>query len=244
MSDVLAEIVADTRARVAERKRPAGVFADALANGGISVIAEHKRASPSAGVIREDLSLEQVVGAYQRGGAAALSILTEESRFKGSLDDIKAARAASTLPILRKDFIVDPYQISEAHSAGADAILLIVAALEPSALRKLYQQATDLALDVLVEVHNRAELEVALELEPRIIGINNRNLSTLAVDLNTTYELLPDIPAGTLKVAESGFRTRAELDGLAAAGLDAVLIGEALMRASDPEAACAGLTHG
>lgn len=209
-------------------------FRDALARPGLSVIAEHKRSSPSAGVIRADLELADVVGAYERGGAAALSILTEESRFGGSLADLAAARAASSLPILRKDFTVDTYQVLEAYAAGADAILLIVAALTTNELRRLHLDATELGLDVLVEVHDALELEIATELGAPIIGINNRDLKTLEVDTRRALELRTTLPAGTIAVAESGYRRHDQLEELAAAGIDAVLIGETLMRAPDP----------
>ncbi len=217
-------------------------FADALGEPGLSVIAEHKRRSPSAGTIREGVALEQVVGAYERAGAAALSILTESESFGGTLDDLGRARAASALPILRKDFIVDAYQVSEAVAAGADAILLIVAALSVGELASLYAEAVELGLDVLVEVHDAAELAAARELGAAIIGINNRDLTTLQIDLGRTLALAPEVPAGVLVVAESGFRTRAELEVLAGAGVDAALIGEALMRSPDIEAACRELT--
>ncbi|MGH2896219.1 MAG: indole-3-glycerol phosphate synthase TrpC, partial [Solirubrobacteraceae bacterium] len=213
-------------------------FAAALRAPGISVIAEHKRSSPSAGVIRDDLALEDVVSAYERGGAAALSVLTEEHSFSGSLDDLAAARTAAALPILRKDFIVDSYQVAESLARGADAILLIVAALGPAELERLNAEAVSAGLDVLVEVHDGAELEVATQIGAAVIGINNRDLTTLVVDTERTFELLDEIPRGTLVVSESGWRTRAELDRLAAAGVDAVLVGEALMRAGDVEAAC------
>ncbi len=253
--DVLHEIVADTRRRVQTREASApdlsvatarrpGAFHDALAAPGISVIAEHKRSSPSAGTIRADLSLGDVIASYERGGARALSILTEESRFGGSLADVEAARQVTELPIIRKDFIVTEFQLAEAAVAGADAVLLIVAAFPGAVpeLRALNRKAHELGLDVVMEVHDAAELEVAIELESAIIGINNRNLGTLEVDLATTFELLPAIPAGTLKVAESGFRTAAEVQALQTAGVDAVLIGEALMRSADLEAACRELT--
>ena len=222
----------------------AGRSPHALAAPGLSVIAEHKRSSPSAGRIRVDLALEDVVRAYERGGAAAVSVLTEESRFGGSLDDLRAARAAVGLPILRKDFVVEEYQVHEALAAGADAVLLIVAAFpsDTERLAALKALAARLGLEVLMEVHDRSELEVALALEARIVGINNRNLATLQVDLRTTYELLPEIPEATIKVAESGFASRDQLDELAAAGVDAVLIGEALMRAADIERATRTLT--
>jgi indole-3-glycerol phosphate synthase len=221
---------------------PVRSFAAALSAPGLSVIAEHKRRSPSAGTIREGVALEQVVGAYERGGAAALSVLTESESFGGTLEDLGRARAASALPILRKDFIVDAYQVSEALAAGADAILLIVAALSPGQLDALHAEARELGLDVLVEVHDGAELAVARELGAAIIGINNRDLTTLRVDVGRTIELRAEVPAGALVVAESGFRTRAELVALTDAGVDAALIGEALMRAPDIETACRELT--
>jgi indole-3-glycerol phosphate synthase len=234
-----AELARAGEARRAEL-RP---FAAALASPGLSVIAEHKRSSPSAGVIRSDLALQDVVGAYERGGARALSVLTEGPSFGGSLDDLRAAREASTLPILRKDFMVDRYQIYEALAAGADAILLIVAALDPAQLAELHELASGLGLAGVVEVHDRRELEVAAAFGARIIGINNRDLTTLQVDVRRTYELLPGVPDGATVVAESGLRTRSDLDALAEAGVDAVLIGEALMRAGDIQAACRELAE-
>jgi indole-3-glycerol phosphate synthase len=252
-ADVLTEIVATTRDTVAARRAHLPIeelvaaaqartgyrpFREALARPGLSVIAEHKRSSPSAGVIREDLDLVDVVSAYERGGAAALSVLTEDTRFSGTLADLFAARTAAGLPILRKDFIVDEYQVYETAASGADAILLIVAAIEVGLLANLHALAGGLGLATLVEVHNADELRVAVEIGAETIGINNRNLSTLLVDIETSYQLLPRIPPGVVKVAESGFRTRAELERLAAAGIDAVLIGESLMRSADIEAAC------
>jgi len=217
-------------------------FADALSRPGLSVIAEHKRRSPSAGPIRADLELEDVVQAYQRGGAAALSILTEGPSFDGSLDDLRAARAVTGLPLLRKDFIVDPYQVQESLAAGADAILLIVAALAPDDLSALHAQATELGLSVLVEVHDEPELEVALALGATIVGINNRDLKTLEVDTARTFELLPRAGGHALIVSESGFSRPEQIGELARAGVDGVLIGEALMRSPDVEAACRTLT--
>ena len=257
--NVLMDIVADTRERVARRaaavplpvlveageQRQAGAggnrairdFKAALAAPGISVIAEHKRSSPSAGVIRADLELADVVSAYERAGARALSVLTEESRFGGALQDLATARAASSLPILRKDFIVEEYQVHEALAAGADAILLIVAALDTGTLIRLHSLATQLGLATLVEVHDVIELDAAHEIGAEIVGINNRDLTTLAVDVERTFQLLPDIPAGAVVVAESGFCEHAQLQRLQQAGVDAVLVGEALMRSSDIEAA-------
>jgi indole-3-glycerol phosphate synthase len=210
----------------------------------MSLIAEHKRRSPSAGTIREGLALEQVVQAYERGGAAALSVLTEGSRFGGSLEDLQAARATAALPVLHKDFIVDPYQVVESRAVGADAVLLIVAAVSARELSALYGCATDLGLAALVEVHDERELDVAMALGAAIIGINNRDLTTLRVDPRRTFELLPRVAAGdALVVAESGYSRRAELDELAAAGVDGVLIGEALMRSPEIETTCRELAR-
>jgi indole-3-glycerol phosphate synthase len=206
------------------------------------VIAEHKRRSPSAGVISDGACIEDVVCAYERGGARALSVLTDGPNFGGSLDDLRAARAASALPVLRKDFVVDRYQLHESLAAGADAILLIVAALDRPQLADLHAEAGQLGLAALVEVHDEAELEIAAALGAELIGINNRDLTTLAVDVERTFELLPGVPAGATVVAESGLRDREQLDRLSDAGVDAVLIGESLMRAPDPEAACRALT--
>jgi indole-3-glycerol phosphate synthase len=218
-------------------------FSEALTLPGVSVIAEHKRRSPSAGTIRDGATVAEVVGAYERGGAAALSILTEGPHFGGSLDDLRAARAASSLPILRKDFIVDRYQLYESAAAGADAILLIVAALDSDELVDLYAEAAELDLDVLVEVHSEDELTCALEvIDADVIGINNRNLTDFSVDVQRTFELLADIPAGKTVVSESGFRARSQLDDLERVGVDGVLVGESLMRAPDPEAALRALT--
>ncbi|MEA2220275.1 MAG: indole-3-glycerol phosphate synthase, partial [Solirubrobacteraceae bacterium] len=183
-----------------------------------------------------------VVGAYERGGAAALSILTEGRHFGGSLEDLREARAESSLPILRKDFIVDAYQLYESAAAGADAILLIVAALDRVELAWLYAEARQLDLDVLVEVHSESELASALEgVDADVIGINNRDLSDFSVDVQRTFELLHDIPAGKTVVSESGFHSRAQLDELERVGVDGVLVGESLMRAPDTEAALRAL---
>ena len=218
-------------------------FREALTRPGVSLIAEHKRRSPSAGEIRAGSTVADVVSAYERGGSAALSILTEGPHCGGSLDDLREARAASVLPILRKDFVVDAYQVYESAVAGSDAILLIVAALGEDALAELHREALDLDLDVLVEVHNEEELERALEYaDPDVIGINNRDLVDFSVDLERTYELLSDIPAGKTVVSESGIHTREQVDDLERVGVDAVLVGESLMRAPDPEAACRDLT--
>jgi indole-3-glycerol phosphate synthase len=212
-------------------------FNEALVRPGLSLIAEFKRRSPSAGrLAREEIDLAAQVAAYERGGAAALSVLTDEPHFGGSLADLRAARAACDLPIIRKDFIVDPYQLYEAAVHGADAVLLIVAALDDDALRSLRQEARAIDLDCLVEVHDEAELERALEAGAEVIGINNRNLDDMSVDIATTFELMPDVPAGKTVVAESGISGRGELEELDRVGVDAVLIGGALMEAPDPEA--------
>jgi indole-3-glycerol phosphate synthase len=206
------------------------------------VIAEVKRRSPSKGELAPGLVPGLIAKAYAAGGAAALSVLTDGPSFGGSLDDLRAARAASALPILRKDFIVDAYQVYEALAAGADAILLIVAALEDGQLRELHGLARGLSLAALVEVHDERELDRALALGAELVGINNRDLATLEVDIRRTFELQPRIPEGTTVVAESGLSERRQLEELHAAGVDAVLIGEALMRAADIEAAVRALT--
>ena len=234
----LAELELQLEARGPERP-----FHEALTHPGISVIAEFKRRSPSAGSIRDGSTVDEIVSAYEAAGAAALSVLTEEHNFGGSLGDLRAARAASTLPILRKDFIIDPYQVVESAVAGADAILLIVAALDDAALTALHGQAAELDLDVLVEVHDEEELERALEaVDPDLIGINNRNLADFSVDVERTFELLTDVPAGKTVVSESGFHHPDQLHELERVGVDAVLVGESLMRAPDPGAALRALT--
>jgi len=232
---------ADLESRLPERGRDRP-FNEALVRPSLSVIAEFKRRSPSAGKISATATVAEQVGAYERGGAAALSVLTDARHFGGSLDDLRAARAACDLPILRKDFIVDPYQLYEAAVYGADAVLLIVRALEDRELRALYEEARGLDLDCLVEVHDAEELERALQLDADVIGINNRNLDEGVVDVATTYELMPDVPAGKTVVAESGIAARAELEELERVGVDAVLIGGALMSAVDPEALTRELT--
>jgi indole-3-glycerol phosphate synthase len=230
--------LADLETRLAQRgenqDRP---FAEALARPGVSIIAEHKRRSPSAGAIREGATVEEIVSAYERGGASALSVLTEEHNFAGSLDDVRTARATTGLPILRKDFIVDPYQVYETAASGADAMLLIVAALEFDDLARLLAEARSLDLDVLMEVHDEGELEKALEVDADVIGINNRDLTDFSVDLNRTFDLLSDVPTGKIVVSESGLYSRDQLEELERVGVDAVLVGERLMRAPDPEQA-------
>ena len=217
-------------------------FSEALVRPGLSVVAEFKRRSPSAGEIAAGATVAEVCSAYERGGAAALSVLTDERHFGGSLADLRAARAASSLPILRKDFIVDPYQLYEAATHGADAVLLIAAALDDEALALLHAEAEMLDLDCLVEVHDEAELERALAVGAEVLGINNRDLSDLSVSLETTTRLITDVPAGKTVVSESGYSHWEQLSELERIGCDAVLIGEALMRSGDPEAAVRELT--
>ncbi|MDP9189490.1 MAG: indole-3-glycerol phosphate synthase TrpC [Actinomycetota bacterium] len=217
-------------------------FSEALTRPGLSLIAEFKRRSPSAGEIRPGATVAEIVSGYEEGGAAALSILTDEQHFGGSYEDLRDARAASELPIIQKDFVVDAYQLLEAALNGADAILLIVAALSDEELAMLYDSARSLDLDCLVEVHDESELERALAFDAEVLGINNRNLDDFVVDVGTTLELITDVPAGKTVVSESGIADRATLEELEERGVDAVLIGEALMRAPDPEAKVRELT--
>ncbi|HLM08156.1 MAG TPA: indole-3-glycerol phosphate synthase TrpC [Thermoleophilaceae bacterium] len=212
-------------------------FAEALSRPGTSLIAEHKRRSPSAGAIREGAECAELVRAYERGGAAAISVLTEEAHFGGSLADLREARATTELPLLRKDFTIDPYQLYEAKVAGADAVLLVVGSLGERALASLHRHASELDLDAIVEIHDAEELERALELDCDVIGINNRNLEDFSVDIQRTFDLLVDVPAGKVVVSESGIHLRHQIEELEQVGVDAVLVGEALMRAPDPEAA-------
>jgi indole-3-glycerol phosphate synthase len=259
---ILTRILESTRAEVTRRKHalPLAELAErasgegpvpaerrlraALARPGLGVIAEFKRRSPSAGALRTDADVGTVVSAYERGGADALSVLTEGPNFGGSLEDLQAARAASGLPILRKDFIVDPYQLHEARAAGADAVLLVVAALSVEELAALHDGALALGLDALVEVHDEAELRGALEVGAELIGINNRDLRDFSVDVERTFRLREAIPAGVRVVSESGIATAAQLRRLEDARVDAVLIGGALMRAADPAAALQALRAG
>jgi indole-3-glycerol phosphate synthase len=258
MSLRLEEIVHATRESLERRKRQRPMaqlehelaaraegrpFHEALAHPGTSLIAEHKRRSPSAGVIREGSSVTEIVQAYERGGAAAISVLTEETHFGGSLEDLYEARRATQLPILRKDFSVDLYQLYEAKVAGADAVLLVVGSLRKDELERLYGEAQALDLDAIVEVHDEEELDCALELDVDVIGINNRNLVDFSVDIQTTVDLLAAVPTGKTVVSESGIRTRPEIEELERVGVDAVLIGETLMRAAVPEEAVRELTR-
>jgi indole-3-glycerol phosphate synthase len=212
-------------------------FEAALRRPDVAVIAEVKRASPSKGAINLGIRAGVHAAAYAAGGAAALSILTEPERFGGSLDDLADARLHVTVPLLRKDFIVDPLQIIEAHVAGASAVLLIVRGLSPGRLRDLYDAATDLSLSAIVEIRDEDELERALDLGAGIIGVNNRNLETLEVDATTAPRLIPLIPPDVVAVSESGVRGPSEVHAAAASGADAVLVGSTLSAAPDPTAA-------
>ncbi len=257
MPTFLETVIAHTRERLAARRADLGEpalrerlsgapavrsFADALAAPGMSLIAEMKRASPSKGVIHAGAPVAPIVTAYAAAGAAAISVLTEPEWFGGSLDDLVEAHAAVPTPLLRKDFVVDPYQLLEARLAGASAALLIVAAFpDADALAGLMGAADDLGLDTLVEVHDEAELALALAVGARIVGINNRDLHSLEVDLATSLRLRPRVPPEVTVVAESGIATRGDVRALEDAGVDAILVGEALMRVNDPAAAAAEL---
>jgi indole-3-glycerol phosphate synthase len=248
---VLDEIVSHKRTEVAGRRTarpigelqaacravpPARDFAAALRPTPVArvrLIAEVKRASPSAGVLAAALDPVAQARAYAGAGAAAVSVLTDEKYFRGSLDDLVAVRAAVSVPLLRKEFVVDEYQVWESRAAGADAILLIVAALDGGALRDLLQAAMAIGLGTLVEVHTAEELDAALRLAPPVIGVNNRDLQTLRTSLAASLALLPKIPAGTVAVSESGIATAADVARVVEAGAQAVLVGESLVRAPD-----------
>ncbi len=260
MSDILQRILAVKRNEVAQAKareplaalraraearrdvRPfEGALRAKLAAGLPAVIAEVKKASPSKGVLRADFDPAAIAASYAHHGAACLSVLTDAQFFQGAPEYLDQARQASGLPALRKDFIVDEYQVAEARALGADCILLIVAALDAQRLRDLECAARSYGMDVLVEVHDAPELDVALTLDTPLIGINNRNLRTFEVRLATTTDLLPRIPSGKLVIAESGILHPIDVAALRAAGVNAFLVGEALMRASDPGAELARL---
>jgi len=260
MSDTLARICAAKRRHVAQRRarRPLAELEDAaraappprpfaaalgraVAGGGWGLIAEIKKASPSRGVIRADFDPAALARAYEAGGAACLSVLTDGPYFEGADADLAAARAAVALPVLRKDFMLDPYQVVEARALGADCILLVLAALDDAGAAELEAAAGAWGMEVLAEVHDGAELERAARLRTRLIGINNRDLKTLEVDLSTTEALAPLLPGGAVAVSESGLATPADLARMSRAGVDCFLIGEALMRQADVAAATAAL---
>jgi indole-3-glycerol phosphate synthase len=210
----------------------------------LKIIAEFKRRSPSAELIRDDLSADEAARSYERGGACAISVLTDEAYFGGSIADLRAVGSTTDLPILRKDFIIDPIQIYEAAIAGADAVLLIVAALDDAVLGDLREGAEDqLGLDALVEVHTSIELRRALNADAKIIGVNNRDLQTFQVSLETSERLIAEAPKDRIMVSESGLQSAQSLHHLHALGFRGFLVGEALMRASDPENALRGLIH-
>ncbi len=250
METVLNLIVRKRRARLAEAKARVPLakleklaggredlrdFGGAVASWrGLRVVAELKRASPSGGVLRPDYHPAAIALGYEAAGAAALSVLTEEDHFQGSLQHLVEVRAAVRLPVLRKDFILEPYQVYESAAAGADALLLIVAALEDGELREMMKLSKELGLAALVEVHDETELDRALAEGARLVGVNNRNLKTLEVDLETSFRLRPRIPAGVIAISESGIWTPADLKRLDHAGYHAALIGERFMTAADP----------
>lgn len=255
MSDILDRIIATKHEEVALRKTHTSVqmlkerAADAEAPRGFcaalqraalakqpGVIAEIKKASPSKGVIREDFHPAQIAQSYAAAGATCLSVLTDEQYFQGADQYLKDARAAVSLPVIRKDFIIDEYQIYEARAMGADCILLIVAALDIMSLTVLYGSAKSMGLDVLIEVHDENELQAALSLQPSLIGINNRNLKTFETTLDTTITLLPDIPEGITVVTESGIGTEDDVQRMRDNDVHCFLVGEAFMRAEDPGA--------
>ncbi len=256
-SGILAEIVEQKKQEVAElharaalveqqayeRKSPARPFAEALRAKSPAIIAEVKKASPSKGLLQPDFHPAFIAHSYEEGGAACLSVLTDKQYFQGSLHDLEAARAAVSLPVLRKDFTVDRLQVFEAAAHGADAILLIAAVLTTEELQTFRELASSLQLASLVEVHNQEELAKAVDSGAEIIGVNNRDLDTFEVSLDTSLRLSYLMPSGVLRVSESGINTRADIELLRQAGFESFLIGESLMRSKDPSAALKDLIH-
>jgi indole-3-glycerol phosphate synthase len=245
---ILDDIVAVKRREVAERKQttpfpaltatiggmpPTRDFRQAIGGGNCEIIAEVKRRSPSRGIIREDFDPVRIAGEYERHGAAAVSVLTDETFFGGSHADLTAVKGAISLPVLRKEFIIDPWQIHETRAIGADALLLIAAILGENQLREYRELAASLGLASLVEIHNREEMKVALSSGAEIIGINNRDLKTFKTDIGTSLTLAPLVPAERIVVSESGIRSRAEIETLMKAGVRTFLIGEVLVAAPD-----------
>ena len=236
--------LAEIQDRMAEASQPRGFSAalqSSVAAGRAAVIAEIKKASPSKGVIRADFDPVAIARSYAAAGASCLSVLTDERFFQGHDDYLRAVRAAVDLPVLRKDFLIDPYQVYESRLIGADCVLLIVAVLAQAELEDLYGMARSVGLDVLIEVHDGEELGRALTLQPELIGINNRNLHTFDTTLDTTYQLLPAIPEGTLVVTESGIHSAEQVAQMRAHNVHSFLVGEAFMRQADPGAALQAL---
>jgi indole-3-glycerol phosphate synthase len=228
---------ADLEKQAAASPAPRSLGQALRAAEGMACIAEFKRRSPSKGFIQRDADVSVVLPIYEAAGAAAASVLTDTPFFGGSLDDLRKARAVSQLPLLRKDFIIDPYQVAEARAAGADAVLLIVAALRDQDLRALLAEVHHFGMEALVETHDRYEVERAVAAGARIVGVNHRDLRTFAMNMDLAVTMRPLIPGDRLVVAESGIRNAADVAKLRAAGIDAILVGEALMAASDPAAA-------
>lgn len=221
---------------------PAPSFSAALLRSEVAVIAEIKRSSPSKGSINPGIRAEAQAAAYREGGAAAISVLTEPTRFGGAISDVAAARKASALPILRKDFIVTESQLTAAHAWGASAALIIVRAIEPSRLRSLSEHAESIGLEILFEIRDERELANAIDAGARIVGVNNRNLETLEIDLDTVERILPLIPRDCIAVAESGYTSRQMVEKAGALGADAVLVGSSLSASADPASAVRNLT--